>query len=92
MVDESERRTEGRRNTDDNGLALDLLGEVDLVTGGVLDEHIEIGDGVAFLNEGGSGVVEEGTLRQGAGKTGGETASGEHGGRCRGKLWEREPV
>lgn len=73
-----EEHTEGCGDTDNNTLALELLGEVDLVAWGVLDEDIEVGDSVALLHEGGTGAVEEGALGGGAGNRGGQTAGGEH--------------
>ena len=45
------KRTEGSWDTDDNTLALKLLGDVDLVAGRGLDE-INAWDGVANLNTG----------------------------------------
>lgn len=73
-------RTEGSWSSDDNTLVLDLLGQVDFVSGGVLDEAIEVGDGVALLHECGRGAVEEGGLRANAGHVGCEAAGGEHDG------------
>lgn len=72
-------RTEGGRSANDNSLVLDLLGQVDLVTGGVLDQDVQAGDGVALLHERGRGAVEEGCLRANAGDIGCDTA-GEHDG------------
>ena len=43
------KRTEGSRDTDDNALALKLLGDVDLVAGRGLDE-VNVWDGIANLN------------------------------------------
>lgn len=70
---------EGGRSANDNSLVLDLLGQVDLVTGGVLDQDVQAGDGVALLHERGRGAVEEGCLRANAGDIGCDTA-GEHDG------------
>jgi hypothetical protein len=70
-------RTKGGGGANDNSLALDLLGEVDLVTRRVLDEDVQVGDGVALLDEVACGAVEGGDLD--AGESGGETA-GEHDG------------
>lgn len=72
-------RTKGGRSANDNTLVLDLLGQVDLVTRGVFDEDVEVGEGVALLNEGRGGVVEEGALGERAREGGSETTSGEHG-------------
>ena len=71
-------RTEGSWGANDDSLILDLLGQVDLVAGGVLDQDIQVGDGVALLHERGRGAVEEGCLRANAGDVGCDTA-GEHG-------------
>lgn len=73
--------TEGCGNTDNDAFALEFIGEVDLVTGGVLNQDIKIRDGVPFLDESWSSVVEQGPLGEGAGYTSGETAGGEHDGR-----------
>lgn len=70
--------TEGRRGANDDTLALDLLGEVDLVTGGVLNQDVQVGDGVALLDEGGRGVMEESSLRPHARDVRSETAGGKH--------------
>lgn len=70
-------RTESGGNADDDTLSLQLLGQVDLVAGGVLDQDVEIGDGVSLLNESRRGAVEQRPLRQGAGD-GSETTSSEH--------------
>lgn len=72
-------RTEGSRNADDDTLALDLLGEIDLVPGGVLNQDVQVGNGIALLNEGGRGVMEEGGLSPDAGEVSSEPASSEHG-------------
>lgn len=72
-------RTEGGGSANDNSLVLDLLGQVDLVTGGVLDQDVQVGDGVALLHERGRGAVEERCLRADAGDVGCNTA-GEHDG------------
>jgi len=48
------KRTEGSWDTDDNTLALKLLGDVDLVARRGLDE-VDAGDGVANLNTGACG-------------------------------------
>ena len=64
----------------DDTLALDLLGKVNLVARRVLNQDVEIRDGVSFLDEGRSGVVEEGPLGQGAREGGSEAASSEHDG------------
>jgi hypothetical protein len=50
--------TEGRWNTDNDALALELIGEVDLVTGRVLYQDIKVWDGVSFVDESGSRAVE----------------------------------
>lgn len=71
-------RTEGSGSANDDSLALDLLGQIDLVAGGVLDQDVEVGDSVALLHERGRGAVEEGCLRANAGDVGCDTA-GEHG-------------
>lgn len=71
-------RTESSRDTDDDTLALDLLGQVDLVAGRVLHQDIQVGDGVALLDEGRRGVMEERGLGPDAGELSSETASGEH--------------
>lgn len=71
-------RTEGSWRANDDSLVLDLLGQIDLVAGGVLDQDVEVGDGVALLYERGRGAVEEGGLRANAGDVGCDTA-GEHG-------------
>ena len=72
------RRTKGSRRANDNTLALNLLGEVDLVTRGVLDQDVEIRNGVALLDESRTGVVEESTLGEGAREGVSNTASSEH--------------
>lgn len=74
--------TESSRRANNDTLALDLLGKVDLVTGGILDQHVEVRNGVSLLHEGGSGLVEEGPLGDGTGEAGCETTSGEHDGVC----------
>ena len=73
-------RTKSSRSANDNTLVLDLLGQIDLVTGGVFHEDVDVGKGVALLDEGRSGVVEEGALGEGAREGGSETAGGEHDG------------
>ncbi len=70
-------RTEGCRSADDHSLALDLLGEIDLVAGRVLDEDVQVGNGVALLDEVPGGAVEGGGPD--AGDVGCDTAS-EHDG------------
>lgn len=70
--------TESGGDANDDSLALQLLGEVDLVAGGVLDQDIEIGDGIALLNKRRDGVVEKRPLGQDARNASGQTASGEH--------------
>lgn len=70
--------TEGSWGSNDNALVLDLLGQVDLVSGGVLDETVEVGDGVALLHEYGRRTVEEGGLRANAWHVGCDAAGGEH--------------
>lgn len=76
--------TEGCRGANDDTLALDLLGEVDLVTGGVLNQDVQVGDGVALLDEGGRGVMEESSLSPHARGVGSETAGSKHFG---GNWW-----
>lgn len=71
--------TEGSWSANDDSLVLDLLGQIDLVTGGVLDQDVQVRDGVALLHERGRGAVEEGSLRANARDVGCDTA-GEHGG------------
>lgn len=51
------KRTEGSWDTNDNTLALKLLGDVDLVARRGLDE-VDAGDGVANLNTGACGRLE----------------------------------
>jgi hypothetical protein len=70
-------RTEGSGSADDHSLALDLLGEIDLVAGRVLDEDVQVGNGVALLDEVPGGAVEGGGPD--AGDVGCDTAS-EHDG------------
>ena len=72
--------TESSRSADNDTLALNLLGKVNLVARRVLNQDVEIRDGVSFLDEGRSGVVEEGPLGQGAREGGSEAASSEHDG------------
>lgn len=69
--------TEGSGGTNDHGLVLDLLGQVDLVARGVLDQDVKVGDSIALLHESGRGAVEEGSLRANA-RNVCETTSGEH--------------
>ena len=73
------KRTEGSRDTDDNALALKLLGDVDLVARRGLDK-LNVGDGIANLDIG-TGRRLEGT-GSAKGTRGGchESAGGEHGG------------
>lgn len=71
-------RTESSRDTDDDTLALDLLGQVDLIAGRVLHQDVQVGDAVALLDEGGRGVMEKRGLGPDAGELSSETASGEH--------------
>lgn len=85
-------RTEGSWGTDDHGLVLDLLGQIDLVAGGVLDQDVQVGNGIALLHERGRGAVEEGSLRANAGKVGGEAAGGEHFGIGLGVWWNNLSV
>ena len=73
----SDSRTESCGDTDDYTLALQLIGEVDLVAGGVLDE-VQAGNGVALLDESGRGAVKESSLGARAGKVGGETTCSKH--------------
>lgn len=70
-------RTEGSGSADDHSLALDLLGEIDLVAGRVLDEDVQVGNGVALLDEVPGGAVKGGGPN--AGDAGCDTAS-EHDG------------
>lgn len=70
-------RTEGSGSADDHSLALDLLGEIDLVAGRVLDEDVQVGNGVALLDEVPGGAVEGGGPD--AGDVGCDTASEHHG-------------
>ena len=72
--------TEGCGDADNDALALELVGEVDLVTGRVLNKDIKVGDGVSLLDESWGSVVEQGPLRQGAGNASGDTAGSEHDG------------
>lgn len=72
--------TECGGSTNDDTLALDLLGKVNLVARRVLNQDVEIRDGVSFLDEGRCSVVEESPLGQGARKGGSEAASSEHDG------------
>jgi hypothetical protein len=51
------KRTEGSRDTDDNALALELLGDVDLVARRGLDE-LNLWNGIANLNAGACGRLE----------------------------------
>ena len=51
------KRTEGSWDTDDNTLALKLLGDVDLVAGGGLDE-VNVWNGIANLDTGAGGRLE----------------------------------
>lgn len=68
-------RTEGGWGANDNSLALDLLGEVDFVAGRVLDQNVQVRNGVALLDEAARCAVEGGGAD--AGKVGGN-AAGEH--------------
>lgn len=74
-----ETHTESCGDTDDNALALELLGEVDLVARGVLDQHVQIGNGISLLHKGGCSVVEEGGLGTHTREVGSDTTSSEHG-------------
>ena len=71
------RHTEGGRDTDDDALALKLLGDVDLVARRGLDE-LNVGDGIANLDIG-TGRRLEGT-GSAKGARGGccESAGGKH--------------
>jgi hypothetical protein len=73
------QHTEGGRHTDDDALALELLGDVDLVARRGLDK-LNVGDGIANLDIG-TGRRLEGT-GSAKGTRGGchESAGGEHGG------------
>lgn len=73
-------RTEGCGSADDHSLALDLLGEIDLVAGRVLDEDVQVGNGVALLDEVPGGAVEGGGPD--AGDVGCDTASEHDGSIC----------
>jgi hypothetical protein len=75
------RHTEGGRDTDDDALALKLLGDVDLVARRGLDE-LDVGDGIANLDIG-TGRRLEGT-GSAKGARGGcrESAGGEHDDCC----------
>lgn len=84
--------TESSRNTDNNTLALQLLGEVDLVAGGVLDEDIQVGDSVSLLDECGRSLVEERGLGANARNASSETTSGKHCGRIGGIEIEQSEV
>lgn len=70
--------TKGSGSTNNNTLALDLLGEIDLVSGGVFDQDVKVRNGVALLDESRSGVVEESALGESAGERGSDTTSSEH--------------
>lgn len=71
-------RAESCGNADNDALALQLAGEVDLVAGRVLNQNIKVGNGVALLDESRSSVVEQSPLGEDAGNTSGETAGSEH--------------
>lgn len=70
--------TESSRSADNDTLALNLLGKVNLVARGVLSQNFEIRDGIALLDESRRGVVEKSRLGPGGGDAGCEAASGEH--------------
>jgi hypothetical protein len=72
------QHTEGSRDTDDDALALELLGDVDLVARRGLDE-LDVGNGIANLDIG-TGRRLEGT-GSAKGARGGccESAGGKHG-------------
>lgn len=72
--------TESSGDANNNTLALELLGEVDLVAGGVLNKDVQVRDSIALLDEGRRGLVEEGGLGPDAGNVDSEAASGEHRG------------
>lgn len=71
-------RTKSGRHPDDHTIAFDLLGQIDLVARGVLSQDLQVRDGVAFLDEGRRGPVEEGRLGSCGGNTRGEAAGSEH--------------
>lgn len=82
-------RTEGSRGTNDDTLALDLLGQIDLVAGRVLDQHVKVWDGITLLHKGRRGVVEERGLGAHAWDVGCESTGGEHDGQQL-SGWKRE--
>ena len=72
------RRTESSWNTDNDTLASQFFGDVDLVAGRVFDE-IDVGDGIADFDKGWASRVEEGGLgAEGARHGGCEAARDEH--------------
>jgi hypothetical protein len=72
------RRTESSWNTDNDTLASQFFGDVDLVAGRVFDE-IDVGDGIADFDKGWASRVEEGGLGAESARHGGcEAARGEH--------------
>lgn len=71
-------RTESSWNTDNDTLASQLFGDVDLVAGRVFDE-VDVGDGITDFDKGRASRVEEGGLgAEGARHGGREAAGGEH--------------
>lgn len=80
------QRTESSWGADDDTLlSLELLGQVDLVSGGSLDQDVEVGQRVTGLDESSSSVVEECPLRTCTREGGGETSGCEHD-----VFWETE--
>jgi hypothetical protein len=71
------QHTEGGRHTDDDALALKLLGDVDLVAGRGLDE-LNVGDGIANLDIGTGRRLEGTGSAKGTRGGGRESAGGEH--------------
>lgn len=88
------KHTKSSWNTDNNTLASQFFGDVDLVAGRVFDE-VDVGDGIADFDKGWASRVEEGGLgAEGARHGSCEAAGGEHcDGLCLLKVsWEIDGV
>lgn len=78
-------RTERSWGADNDAICtLELLCQVDLVSGRALDQDVEVGQRVAGLDKGSPSVVEERPLRACPREGGGEASGCEHG-ECLGK-------